>query len=143
EMEFCLLRYVPGEWWAGLWDFPRTKIETDNSTQEIREFLFQTTGLKASVTAMLGTFRHSVTRYRITLQVFLAEIDANTENAESSKTTKNKKNAENWEKTMRKETPAGGEIRWVSVSALDTLPLCTTGRKIVKLLEKMEKSLKK
>lgn len=119
--EVCLLRYVPGEWWAGLWDFPRTKIETEDCVQEMREFLFQTTGLKVTTPALIGTFRHSVTRYRISLQVFQAEIQ---------------------EDTLREQTPAGGEIRWMSMSTLDTVPLCTTGRKIVKLLEKMEKKAK-
>ncbi len=113
EPEVCLLRYVEGEWWAGLWDFPRVQILTDSPETELTEYVERTTGLKIALKKSLSVHRHSVTKYRITLQTFSAQV------LETSGELKSK-------------TPSGGEIRWVPASAVDAFPLCSTGRKIAK-----------
>ncbi len=117
EREVLLLRYVEGEWWAGLWDLPRTQLHSETICQELSDFVRRTTGLEIQVEEELQTFRHAVTRYRIRLRTFRAgEL------------------AEKAEKTLLERTPAGGEIRWVRESELDRFPLCSTGRKIAELL---------
>jgi len=108
--EVCLVRYVPGEWWAGLWDFPRTRITGDAPKDELRKFVRETTGLEVEIGEETAKIRHSVTKYRILLHVFRGRLLNST--------------------NERKETPAGGEIRWVSAKELETFPLCSTGRKI-------------
>lgn len=55
-----LQKQPAGHWWAGLWTFPFWNI---------RAQLLRSAGGKKGVLP-LGTIRHSVTRYRITLQVF-------------------------------------------------------------------------
>jgi A/G-specific adenine glycosylase len=53
------LRQIPeGQWWAGMWEFPR-------GTKEVELF---PSALRA------GEIKHSVTHHRIVLEVFLAEI---------------------------------------------------------------------
>jgi len=117
KREFLLLRYVEGEWWAGLWDFPRTQIHSEDARKELADFVWKTTGLKVQAEEELRTFRHAVTRYRIRLRTFCA--------AELLKDAEN---------VILERTPAGGEIRWVCEEELETFPLCSTGRKIAELL---------
>ncbi len=50
-----LVQRQEGEWWAGLWDFPRVAVKSRKSAERLGEHL--------------GTIRHSVTRHRITLEV--------------------------------------------------------------------------
>jgi len=57
------VRQIPaGEWWAGMWEFPRTASE-----QEL-ESIFQ------SAPSPIGTIRHTVTRHRIELRVSLVRV---------------------------------------------------------------------
>jgi A/G-specific adenine glycosylase len=60
--------------WAGLWEFPHGPL-LDNEPHEEAAFrlVHQLTGLYAKVGSGLVTFRHSITRYRITLTCFEAE----------------------------------------------------------------------
>lgn len=126
--EVLLLRYVKGEWWAGLWDFPRTQIFSDKPESEITDFVQKTTGLKIRLGAELTSFRHSVTRYRILLRTFQGELSQTS----SPQVSSDSENAF----FLRGRTPAGGEIRWVGLSELNAFPLCSTGRKIVEMLQK-------
>ena len=116
--EVCLLRYVPGEWWAGLWDFPRTQITGGAPRDELQKFTRETTGLEVEITEEAAKIRHSVTKYRILLHVFRGRLVSSA--------------------NARKETPSGGEIRWVGEKELETIPLCSTGRKIAEMKRKGE-----
>lgn len=113
----CLLRYAPEQRWGGLWDFPRTEIPAGAAAETLLpDFTHETTGLRIHLGNLLKTFRHSVTKYRITLDCYSGILP-----------TKNPGR-------LRKKTPHGEEIRWVGVDDLSEYPLSVTGRKIAKLV---------
>ena len=71
-----LVRRQEGERWAGLWDFPRFASHGDSHRQitgELQEKLRESTGLDAVVGDKIVTYKHGVTRFRITLDCFAAE----------------------------------------------------------------------
>jgi A/G-specific adenine glycosylase len=103
-----------GERWAGLWDFPRFQIEAAGPLfvrKEIMSKVAAQTGIQCEPGPTLKTFRHGVTRYRITLDCYSAEYVAG---------------------RVRNNSP-DAPIRWLSRSELADLPLSTTGRKIARL----------
>ena len=121
--KFLLLRRLPGERWAGLWDFVRFPWEyagagstsakrqspaNGASAEQIGNQIAQVTGIVAEVSEKLTEIRHSVTRYRITLACFLAE----------------------W-----REGEPQVESKWVTREELSEFPLSVTGRKIARLLQ--------
>lgn len=107
--EICLLRYAPGERWAGLWDFPRTSLPEETSRNTVlKRFIRETTGLKIRLGKQLHSLRHGVTRYRIFLEAYLA-VALNPEELSAS-------------------TPHGESIRWVPTQDLPNYPLSSTGR---------------
>ncbi|MDO4575185.1 MAG: A/G-specific adenine glycosylase [Planctomycetia bacterium] len=113
--QICLLRYVSGQRWAGLWDFPRTEIPDGADTEStLRAFLKKNVGLNVRVGKPLKSLRHGVTKYRIRLDCF-----SGTALSPAS---------------LRKQTPQGGEIRWVPLAQLHQYPLSSTGRKIAEML---------
>ncbi len=79
----------PGEWWHGLWDFPRSSLETSpellraltaseaanaESLEAIRWLIEQSHGLACQPVRRLCMLKHSVTRYRISLFCFEATV---------------------------------------------------------------------
>ncbi len=113
--QYLLYHRVPGERWAGLWDFPR--FPCDELTRHpkrqpawIEHKLSQDLGVRVTVGELLTEIRHSVTRYRITLRSFHAEHESG-------------------------EIPASaGEYRWLTADEIHAQPLSVTGRKLAKLL---------
>ncbi len=101
----------PGERWAGLWDFPRTR-RTD--FQSVQEKLHCLTGLAISLGQPIATLNHGVTRFRITLEVYDAAAIRSVG------------------KPSRRSRPA--EVCWATPADLAELPLSSTGRQIAKLL---------
>ncbi|MEM9411066.1 MAG: A/G-specific adenine glycosylase [Planctomycetota bacterium] len=61
---------VDGERWAGLWDFPRTSLDSGSSPQTIAKTIFELTGLRTNVTELGKTIKHGVTKYRIKLDCY-------------------------------------------------------------------------
>lgn len=115
--EVCLLRYAPHQRWGGLWDFPRTEVPEDAAVETLLPaFTRETTGLRVHLGTLMKTLRHSVTKYRITLDCYRGELPA--------------KNAGR----LRKKTPHNEEIRWVAIKDLSDYPLSVTGRKIARLV---------
>jgi A/G-specific adenine glycosylase len=58
------LRQVPeGQWWAGMWEFPRVDVTNGASLPPH--------GLETEWAEELGTFKHTVTEHRITVEVSL------------------------------------------------------------------------
>lgn len=126
-------QYQPGERWAGLWDFVRFPVSTENGDQllhlrgsstEGQQSLFaneasplaeqladQQTGLAIRSPELLKQIRHSVTRYRIRLLCLYSE-NVNGSLARSS------------------------GLKWMSVEELENLPLSTTARRIALLIQK-------
>jgi A/G-specific adenine glycosylase len=57
--------------WAGMWQFPAVELGSGETAEQGAErALLDKTGVRALVEHKLGTIRHSVTRYRITLEVY-------------------------------------------------------------------------
>lgn len=120
---FLLRRCEAGERWAGLWDFPRFSLaaETNGNRKlsgstfsvikpELEQRMREATGLHAEIGGLLTEMTHSVTRYRIRLLCFRAEI-LNTQTAEHS------------------------DQSWVGLDEIGDYPLSVTGRKIANLLK--------
>ncbi len=115
--EVCLLRYAPHQRWGGLWDFPRTEIPENAAPETVLPaFTQEATGLRMHLGPLMKTFRHGVTKYRITLDCYEGVPDAKNPGR------------------LHKKTPHGNEIRWVAIQNLSEYPLNVTGRKIAKLL---------
>jgi A/G-specific adenine glycosylase len=103
-----------GARWAGLWDFPRfplTATESDPQRRELRAALRQLTGIDARLNRLLTTLRHSVTRFRITLDCYDAIY-------------------------QRDGGGATVPTRWLRPDELADYPLSTTGRKLAKMAVK-------
>jgi A/G-specific adenine glycosylase len=110
-----------GERWAGLWDFPRFELEAEGplfAGKEIVAKVASLTGVRCAPSGLLTTTKHGVTRYRITLDCYQAEYIGG-----------------------RLRSTAMAPIRWASLVELARLPLNTTGRKIVALLRKENRSV--
>lgn len=99
------------ERWAGLWDFPRFHLKSSrrNALRELQQLSSDMTGQTLAIGTRLTTLRHGVTRYRITLDCYLAEFR---------------------ERPRRLRPP----FRWVKLAELPDFPLNVTGRKIGRLL---------
>lgn len=126
---YLLRRNPEGQRWAGLWDFLRFPIDDAEShvpaaglkpgrpvpaalTRTIECAAREMSGIDIRLTRFLTEIRHSVTRYRIRLQCFLAETDAPAES-----------------------TVEGTE--WVSPQSFSDYPLSVTGRKLARLVESL------
>jgi A/G-specific adenine glycosylase len=109
-----LVRLHPtGERWAGLWDFPRFPVETESPrlvADELARCVTDQTGLRIVVGEPLATIKHTVTRFRITLDVYHAR------------------------RTGGRQLSASGELRWLRPAELADVALSTTGRKIARLI---------
>lgn len=102
------------ERWAGLWDFPRFELDSTGplfAKQEIISKVAAQTGIQCAPGTALKTFKHGVTRYRITLDCYEAAYIGG-----------------------RLKSSIAASLRWTTPSQLAALPLSTTGRKIAKLI---------
>ena len=98
----------PGEWWEGLWDFPRVP----KAAKTVRRGIEQSevlSGLACGATSRLGTITHTVTHHRITLDV-VACVAGRGGRASSGR-------------------------RWVTATALTSLAMTSPGRRIARMLE--------
>lgn len=115
----------PAERWAGLWDFPRFPLNSslklrrsskNKTLASLTEGVFQQTGVSIDEAEHFATLRHSVTRFRITLDCFTASCT---------------------DRSVRLSTRAAknglNKKRWVKPDELDDYPLSTTGRKLARL----------
>lgn len=112
--QVLLLQCGPGEWWAGLWDFPRFALEAEAEpaiAHELAHKVRQMAGAVVRPVRHLATLRHSVTRYRITLECY---------------------EAAHLEKADGQSPPR--RARWVRPAELADYPLSATGRKLSRLL---------
>ena len=103
----------PNERWSGLWDFPRVRIEAENERNVNRELVRKVReliGIQVRIGERLTTIKHGVTRFRITLDCFVANV--------AGAVPKN---------------GSGTDMNWVAPEALGALPLSTTGRRLAKL----------
>jgi A/G-specific adenine glycosylase len=109
---YLLLKRPAGERWAGLWDFVRFAWMADGSmsTTVLARAVRNETGLAVTIGKALAQFRHSVTRFRITLCCYKAEWAAG------------------------ELSGSNREFRWVTPAQLSRFPLSVTGRQLARLL---------
>ena len=108
-----LVQCLPGERWAGLWDFPRFQVQPPHALpieRQLAQAVGRRTGVSIRVGPRLDRLKHSVTRFRITLDCYEAEYLG----------------------PLRGVRPAGPQ-RWLCPADLARYPLSTTGRKLAKL----------
>lgn len=106
-----LRQCAPGERWAGLWDFARFAVSAKRGAAlhaELSEKVQTQTGVCTAGFEKFTTLKHGVTRFRITLDCYLAECVKSPRAKEGS--------------------------RWVQPGELAEVPLSTTGRKLARLL---------
>lgn len=85
----------------------------------LENYLKEQVGVDASMQQLITEIRHSVTRYKIRLLCFVAQLEQR-----AGKRKAIQLNSE----------PGNSEYQWVSVNELDSYPLSVTGRKFAKLL---------
>ncbi len=102
-----VVRRGPGEWWEGLWDFPRLP----GAARVVRRGIERSdvlSGLACGATTQLGTIAHTVTHHRITLDVVACAAG-------------------------RSGKAATGR-RWVTATSLASLAMTSPGRRIARML---------
>ena len=113
---FLIYRRPEGQRWAGLWDFPRFELDVsatkfERKTRSHLEGRIATDfGPRVSITERLAQFKHSVTRFRITLDCWLAETNEHNDLTTTHPT------------------------EWVAPSEFANFPFSTTGRQLAELL---------
>jgi len=118
-----------GEWWAGLWDFPRFRLDNSPSSKkgkrrgrgngsatvdprlatELCTAVADQTGINAAGHEFLTELRHTVTHHRIRLLCFSASYQGG-------------------------RLKVGRHQQWVPVASLAGYPLSTTGREVANLV---------
>lgn len=114
-----LIERPEGQRWAGLWDFPRFALadgfvdaESAALDEHVARQVASLTGAIIAPRRKLTTLIHGVTRFRITLDCYLADYLRGAA-----------------------DKPAGQLTHaWVSPGEIESYPLCVTGRKIARLL---------
>jgi A/G-specific adenine glycosylase len=104
---------LPGERWAGLWDFLRFPLVARAGTSleaELIEKALRESGLKSQGPTHITTLKHGVTRFRITLDCYRLDSVAGS------------------------STLPRGTWRWVRPADLTNFPLSVTGRRLSRLL---------
>ncbi|NUQ62231.1 MAG: A/G-specific adenine glycosylase [Pirellulales bacterium] len=109
-----LMRCPEGERWAGLWDFPRFEVHSEDASAlagEIVEKTARRVGVRIALGERLTSIRHGVTRFRITLDCYAARHLA----------------GPNGDRGLP-------QMQWLRPDELSEYPLSTTGRKLSKLV---------
>jgi A/G-specific adenine glycosylase len=104
--------------WAGLWDFPRFELDAEGPLFAVNEIVSKVhtqTGITCAPGRLLKSMKHGVTRYRITLDCYMATYVAG-----------------------RPPAVLNGSVGWKTSAELVDLPLSTTGRKIAALMTKQQ-----
>ena len=105
-----MVRPLPeGGRWAGLWDFPRTTQASLGSIAEAATQLSDEVGVNLIPGIRLAKIKHAVTKYRISLQVYQADL-------------------------LDDGYRPGKPWKYLSLAELAEMPMSVTGRKIVKIL---------
>jgi len=116
EGKWLLRQRGAKERWAGMWDFPRFPLEhpadaTVLPVNSLREGVMTQTGHDIVPLLQIAEIRHSVTRYKITLRCFVAELAVG---------------QPPWEQA---------DVTWVEANRFSTYPLSVTGRKLADRLK--------
>jgi A/G-specific adenine glycosylase len=106
------------ERWTGLWDFPRFPLAAEGPLfvrDELAAGVATLTGVQVEPAGLLHTLKHSVTRFRITLECYAARPTGG-----------------------RIRSTAAAPVRWQPLTEIDALPLSMTGRKLARLVAASE-----
>ncbi|MEM7316383.1 MAG: A/G-specific adenine glycosylase [Planctomycetota bacterium] len=115
--EVLIRKCQAGERWAGLWDFPRFVVADEkNLKRKLADQVNELTGNSIAVTQKFKTIKHGVTRFRIQLYCFRAELDG-------------------------RRCRVKADQKWVRIGQLGDYPLSVTGRKISDTLQKSKSSV--
>ena len=109
-----LVRCADDGRWAGLWDFPRFALRAkrpDALRRELIDKVRRQTGVTVAPGAHLGTIKHGVTRFRITLDCYEAEYVSSADG---------------------NGVPA--PMKWLRPGELEDYPLNVTGRKLSRMM---------
>ena len=122
---WLLRRRLQTERWAGLWDFPRydcTDIPNEGlALDRAAEAFLKLYSKRPAIVQECVSVKHSVTRYRILLRCYLAQIDGKL-------TTSNK--------SARANPDIGPEqLAWYTSEELDQLALSSSARKVADWLK--------
>ncbi len=109
--KFLLRKAQDTDRWAGMWDFPRAEWIEGESLRELEKRFEQQLGGDVAIGETILTLRHTVTRFRITLEVLNARLTP-----------------------ARPARAASHAQRWFTLDELTELPLNTTGRKVARML---------
>ena len=112
-VQFCASASASG---LPLWLAPRFEIAANGGAalrRELTDKVAQQTGVTAEANGVFTTIRHSVTRYRITLECHTA-------------------------KHIRSKRRASKTLQWCTPEELSDVPLSVTARKIAKLLQETD-----
>jgi A/G-specific adenine glycosylase len=118
-----LRKCADGQRWAGLWDFPRFQPRKGEKQKaagraSIENGVCGLTGVRITKVQHFARLRHGVTRFRITLDCYVAK----------------RSNTASPKKHEQRAVGKGG-LQWVQPDALADYPLSSTGRKLARLLK--------
>lgn len=133
-----LVRELPDSGrWAGMWDFPRAAAAT---AEEASTWLRDQIGHAVEVGPKVGSFKHAVTKYRISLDVHEATIESAESFSGSAAPTTGPNSASG---SATGDINSGGTCsvpepwQFVAASQLGSLPMSVTGRKIATRLARV------
>ncbi len=109
---------------AHLWEFPN--VEAPPGRAALERAVRQMLGPEPARLEPLCTIRHSITRYRITLDAFVVEASRGDLGANPSGRGRRRRNA-----ARRSSTPRGLEGRWLSLRALGPLAFASAHKKLL------------
>jgi A/G-specific adenine glycosylase len=96
--------------WAGMWQFPATEVaRRESAEQALRRAVREAAGIEIDVREKATVVRHSVTRYRITLDAYRC-------------------------RAARGRTRAGGLVRWIEPREISALALPSAHRALAERL---------
>ncbi len=103
-----------GERWQGMWDFPRYPIDAadNNVVEQLGRAAKNQLGIEVEIGERVFSFRHAVTKYRISVDVYNAIG------------------------TGRVKKSKAGEAVWGNAADLELLPMSAPARKITKMRPK-------
>ncbi len=110
-----LMKRGDGERWAGLWDFPRFQVSADADAElsgQLTQGVYALTGIHVEHQRKLGTIKHGVTRFRITLECHEARC-----------------------LSRGRTNGHADELRWVKPAELTQFPLSVPARRLSRMIE--------
>lgn len=114
----------PGQWWEGLWDFPRTKLEkkitqkkqVSKPNSELRrkyaKALTDTYDLSFEIDQWFHSLKHAVTKYKIDLHCYSARLTE--------------------DPTQWKDS---GDWLWVLPAEMESMPITSSARKVLSRIQ--------